>query len=402
MKRGWNWLQFMWANTLIDPTSLTLRPLEHGDKIDVEQLVYPARLKDIGRWLIRSEVEGAVPFEITYMTSGLKWRAFYMGTLSADEQTMGLEGFVRVDNNSGEDYADARTRLIVGKVHLLDAIADLARRQYAYGRPGIVKGLGIQHGVNVNGRWKRETADTSHFAYYDNFSLGFETMSRKEIKKEGLSEYFLYTIEGRETIPNTWGKRLPSFEADGIEVESLYKYDEDRWGASTVRFLSFANDEDHELGQTPIPGGNVRIYRDADSEGHLSYVGATDVKYIPVDEEVELELGAARHVKVAPLLVESMTENYVFDGKGNVCGWDEVRGWKIEVTNARKLDAEIEITRGFGTAYWKLDRQGGDVDYEKHDATHARFTLDAGARTVRNLTYTVRTYHGTRQEKIPK
>ncbi|MHC4756543.1 MAG: anti-sigma factor family protein [Planctomycetota bacterium] len=32
MKKGWNWLQFMWANTLIDPTSLNLEPLEQGDK----------------------------------------------------------------------------------------------------------------------------------------------------------------------------------------------------------------------------------------------------------------------------------------------------------------------------------------------------------------------------------
>ncbi|MHC4557147.1 MAG: hypothetical protein ACYS80_07555, partial [Planctomycetota bacterium] len=39
LKKGWNWLQFMWANTLIDPTSLNLEPLEQGDKIDIQQLV---------------------------------------------------------------------------------------------------------------------------------------------------------------------------------------------------------------------------------------------------------------------------------------------------------------------------------------------------------------------------
>jgi hypothetical protein len=85
LKAGWNWLQFMWAETMIDPTSLSLRPLEYADKIDVQQLVYPARLQDIGRWLIRSEVEGAVPFEITYFISGLSWRAFYEGLISPDE-----------------------------------------------------------------------------------------------------------------------------------------------------------------------------------------------------------------------------------------------------------------------------------------------------------------------------
>jgi hypothetical protein len=42
LKPGWNWLQFMWAGTKIDPTSLSLRPLEHADKVSIEQLVYPA------------------------------------------------------------------------------------------------------------------------------------------------------------------------------------------------------------------------------------------------------------------------------------------------------------------------------------------------------------------------
>ncbi|MHC4113662.1 MAG: anti-sigma factor family protein, partial [Planctomycetota bacterium] len=126
LKKGWNWMQFMWANTLIDPTSLSLEPLAQADKIDIQQLVFPARLRELGRWLIRSEVSGQVPFEITYFTSGLNWRAFYMGTLAEDEKTMQLQGYVRVGNNSGEDYEKAQTRLIVGKVHILDQIAELA------------------------------------------------------------------------------------------------------------------------------------------------------------------------------------------------------------------------------------------------------------------------------------
>ena len=128
LKKGWNWLQFMWANTLIDPTSLNLEPLEQAGKIDIQQLVFPARLRELGRWLIRSEISGQVPFEITYFTSGLSWRAFYMGTLSQDEKTMKMQGYVRLGNNSGEDYDNAQTRLIVGQVHILDEIAQLAKR----------------------------------------------------------------------------------------------------------------------------------------------------------------------------------------------------------------------------------------------------------------------------------
>jgi hypothetical protein len=225
---------------------------------------------------------------------------------------------------------------------------------------------------------------------------------RKEIKKEGLSEYFLYTIEGTETIPHQWGKRLLSFEAEDIKVDSLYKYDEERWGDQTIRFVKFANDKNHNLGETPIPDGDVRIYGLADDAGHLLYVGGTSVKYIPVNEEVELDLGPARLVKVEPILMSFETANYMFDTKKEIAGWDEIRSWDMKLTNTRELPVEIEITRGFGTAYWTLKTDAEDVNYKKHDATHARFELKLGPRTKRTLGYTVTTYHGVREESAAK
>jgi hypothetical protein len=371
LKKGWNWLQFMWANTLIDPTSLSLEPLAQADKIDIQQLVFPARLRELGRWLIRSEVNGQVPFEITYFTSGLNWRAFYMGTLAEDEKTMQLQGYVRVGNNSGEDYEKAQTRLIVGKVHILDQIAELAKRKHPYGRPVVGTYSSRGYGRFAGGfRVGDESLVINEFWSFNGAVAGMGVMRPKEIKKEGLSEYFLYSIEGTETIADKWGKRLLSFEVENIKVKSLYKYDEGRWGPQAIRFVSFTNDEEHNLGQTPIPNGTMKIYGQADAEGYLSYVGGTSVKYIPVDEEVELNLGP-----------------------------DEIRTWDIKITNTRELPIEIEITRGFGTTYWMLQ---ADIAYEKHDATHARFKVNLEPRSKRPFGYTVRTYHGVREEALTK
>ena len=397
LKKGWNWLQFMWADTLIDPTSLSLEPAEHKDHVQVQQLVFPPRLRELGRWLIRSEIEGQVPFELTYMTSGLAWRAFYMGTLSLDERSMRLEGYVRVDNASGEDYEDARTRLIVGKVHLLDEIRDLAQRQYAYDNPrsqGPVGGLGLDD-VEL-----RNEDVSNRILSYEWKGQVFDKLERKDIVKEGLSEYFLYTIEGTETIPNEWGKRLLSFETDEIPVTSLYKYDEERWGTEPIRFVSFVNDVEHKLGETPLPDGAVRIYSRIDNEKHLAYVGGTDTKYIPVGDEVELNLGPARLVKVKPVLMDLRTENHTFDSTGSVTGWDEVRSWKIEIANARTLPVDIEITRGFDTPRWELKMENPTATYEKHDVTHARFKLKIGRRSKEVLAYTVTTYHGAREQVL--
>jgi hypothetical protein len=396
LKKGINKLQFSWANTLIDPTSLEMNPLAQAGQIDIFDLTFPPRVKNLGLWNIQSGLSGKVPVEITFLTSGISWRAFYMGTLTPDEKKMRLQGYVRVTNNSGEDYENAQTRLIVGNVHILDQIAQLANQQYPFGRPGAVPPPTL---TDKDGR--TVTLYVTNGAMLANeikkMDYGFAE-APKEIKKEGLSEYFLYTIEGTETIPTGWSKRLPSFDVDEIPVESLYKYDEQRWGKQTIRYISFANDEDHELGETPIPNGNVKIYRNVDNQGLLGYVGGTNIKYIPVDEEVELNLGAARQVQVEPKLMDYRTENYRFDDKRNVSGWDEIRTWKITVKNTRELPIEVEITRGWNTTYWKLNVTDGQINYKKHDARRARFELKLDPRTIRDFTYQVRTYHGDRIE----
>jgi len=410
LKRGWNWLQFMWASQTIDPTSLTLEPVENRKSVQIQELVFPPWLREydpnhevapsefqLGRWLIHSDVSGQVPFEVTYFTRGLSWRAFYMGMLSPDEKTMHLEGYVRVRNDSAEDYENAQVRLVVGKVHLLDSVFELSMRPYPYGSPFPEPMYG---GVGGRGAGPipldKDRAELNRQA---SRVLG-GLPQPKEIRKEGLSEYFLYTIDGTETIPDQWGKRLLSFEANDVPVTGLYKYDEERWGTETIRFVSFANDEKHKLGQTPIPDGAVRIYGRAGEQDHLSYVGAMNVKYIPVNEEVELNLGLARLVEVKPILRDYKVENHTFDSQRNLSGWDEVRTWRMEIANTRPLPVDIEVTRSFETPYWTLKPADAAVAYEKYDVTHARFKLTIEPQSKRVFEYTVTTYHGARQEAM--
>ena len=391
LKDGKNRLQFSWANTLIDPTSLGMFPMAQADKIDVQDLVYPPRVRNLGLWNIVSRVSGKVQMEITYFTSGLSWRAFYMGTLSPDEKTMQLQGYVRVTNNSGEDYENAQTRLIVGKVHILDQIAQLAKRQFPYGRPGMVRRDRYAGNYLASAAAEKEGAGIKR-------NLDLFEIKPKKIQKEGLSEYFLYTIEGTETIPNGWSKRLPSFEAEGIPVTNLYKFEQERYGQSVIRFFSFINDKDHKLGETPIPGGLLKVYRTADEEQHLAYEGQSNFKYIPVEEDVELNLGSVKNVIVEPKLMEMRTENYDFDWKGNITGWEEKKTWKIEVKNTRKLPVRLEIKRNIPVKKWDIENKGDCGVYEKEDMDTVKYTLDLQPETKKEFEYVVTTYLGTRAE----
>ena len=43
--------------------------------------------------------------------------------------------------------------------------------------------------------------------------------------------------------------------------------------------------------------------------------------------------------------MEEKTDNYRFDNKGGINGWDEIRTFKLEIKNTRSLPVKIEIKR---------------------------------------------------------
>ncbi|MDD2237077.1 MAG: DUF4139 domain-containing protein [Kiritimatiellae bacterium] len=396
---GENTLQFSWANTLIDPTSLDLRPRRQADQIDILDLVFPARVNNVGIWNIMSRAVGKVTMDIDYFTSGLSWRAFYMGTLTPDEATMQLQGYVVVRNDSGEDYENAQTRLIVGKVHLLDQIAQLSRRQYPYGRPGMRPVQTPMASPMAMRSLKNAVMMDMAYGGAAESEMGlFE--EAKEIKKEGLSEYFLYTIPGTETIPNGWAKRLPSFDVADIPVKNLYKYNESRYGTNVIRFLSFKNDTEHELGETPIPGGTLAAYRalEKGADARLSYEGASSFQYIPVNEDVELNLGPAPQVLVDITRMNTATKDYLFDQNGDIAGWIELETFRVRINNTRPVPAKIEITRNAPAPLWTIENSGDCGRYQKIDAHTYRYTLELPPATPHEFTLLLTSRYGRRAE----
>ncbi len=391
LRQGINRLELGWADTLIDPTSVHLEAPKHIGEVNLLEVSYPPNVKGSAIWVIESQIAGEIPVEITFFTSGIAWRAFYMATLSTDEQTMRLQNYVRIDNHSGEDYLDAQTRVVVGKIQLLDEIAKLARQSPPYGVP--IDQL-PQPTQPVPRRGMRSQYPTAQMLFD-------AEMAPKEIIKEGLSEYFLYTIEGTESIRNGWGKRLLALEKSDIPVRALYRYDEHRYGTETQRLLFFKNDEEHQLGETPLPDGPVMIYRQVSENQQLSYVGQMHTQYIPVGQEAELNLGAARQVKVEPILMDYKTENYVFDQEGYISGSDRIQQWQLKLANNRDIPVDIEIFQHFEHPYWTVvNPPDQTAHYEKMDIDTVKYRLTLPPRTKEQLlSYTLTLFEGERQQK---
>src|SRR5512135_3661563 len=64
VKQGVNRIQFSWANTLIDPTSIEFRILDQQDQVDLVDTTYPTGRNDALQWNIQSQVAGKIAVEI--------------------------------------------------------------------------------------------------------------------------------------------------------------------------------------------------------------------------------------------------------------------------------------------------------------------------------------------------
>ena len=165
-----------------------------------------------------------------------------------------------------------------------------------------------------------------------------------------------------------------------------------------IRFLSFKNDKKHKLGETPIPDGDLKAFRQLDGKGHLSYEGMSSFKYIPVDEDAELNLGPVENVVVEPKVMDFKTDRYRYDDSGNISGWDEIRTVQIKVRNTRDLPVTVEVTRNFNTPHWDLDQKDRGSKYKRIDLDSVKFTLDLKPMSEKVVEYVITTHLGRRAE----
>ncbi len=140
------------------------------------------------------------------------------------------------------------------------------------------------------------------------------------MQKQGLSEYFLFTIDGREDIKDKEPKRLVALKVADLPLESIYKLS-DRDQASPLfpgegqgvrayftKFYRFKNvkllDEPgkekklssmENLGLSPLPNGTVRLFSEYKNHD-LAYVGGTETKYVPIGDRVEVNVGPDKDI----------------------------------------------------------------------------------------------------------
>ena len=205
---------------------------------------------------------GEQNLELSYLTSGLSWRADYVAELNERDDHLDLSSWITLVNQSGAAYPNARLQLVAGDVNQVQRAAPAVR--------GMAE-------------MQMKTADMA------------------EVRQEALFEYHLYTLQHTTTLADNQTKQVALMSAGNIATRKEFLlqgadyYYSGQYGEIGNRlkvgvFVEFQN-KGEGLG-IPLPKGVMRIYK-RDSQGNAQFVGEDEIKHTPKNETVRLKLGEA-------------------------------------------------------------------------------------------------------------
>ncbi len=400
LKKGLNRIQYQWAGTLIDTTSLELRSLKNAADTDILGVIYPPNSPATLIWEVESRIEGPAVFEISYFTSGISWSADYVVRASPDERHADLEGWVGVINNSGEDYPKADVRLVVGSINLIEQIRDLASGQLIQRKTELDKEAIVRFG-RVEKMLEKSDGDARELTT-NWYALGGAAHGGKkpDVVSARLGDYHIFTISGVQNISNGTTARFQAItNTKPLPIEVLYRVPFMENNAS--KLYRFINDKAHELPKGPLPDGQWHIFHVTDEQNKtLSYSATTQHVYVPPDQKVELQLGVDPGIMVSQEHLTHAETQHHFNKEGSVDAWNIHNSYSFNLVNTKSIPISVEFlvqTDGDWTITNLTGERRDQSTYRHQAQVEAGTTLALGPFTV-----SVRTSNIVAEPKLPK
>jgi hypothetical protein len=206
------------------------------------------------------EAKDAGPRDATlsYLTTGLSWKADYVALFDEKKSVLNLQGWVTLTNNSGTSFENARTRLVAGNVNLI-------------GTPP----------QNDDDSTATQTAGTV---------------------SSSAADYRLYTLPERLTIAESQTKQV-SFLSSDTGAHKIYEFRADGFSSqenpqSAQVALDFSNRTN------ALPAGIIRVY-ERDESGAPKFIGENRVGHTPAGSDLSIVTGEAFDILVQPTIVSS-------------------------------------------------------------------------------------------------
>ncbi|MEO6872256.1 MAG: DUF4139 domain-containing protein [Chthoniobacterales bacterium] len=313
-------------------------------------------------WKIASEVAAKFDAEISYLSGGLSWSAGYNVIQPENGDTLEVIGSFAIVNQSGKDFANARTKLIAG---------------------------------NVN----KESPTPQLKAMSAPNQRAFAAAAPAPVPAEALDDYHLYSLPQPLSLRDQESKQIEFMRAADVKSTSLYVFDSTGYEAPSPRPMGgpildanwgvegetkvavvreIKNSEANHLG-IPLPAGRWRFYR-GDHDQQLEFTGEHEEEHTAKDETLRIFTGTA-----FDLAAERKQTDFSVDRAKHTM--DEA--FAITLRNHKKEPVDIHVVEHLNRwQSWEIVEHS--ADFTKRDAHTIEFVVRLKPDEEKVVNYRVR------------
>jgi len=300
-------------------------------------------------WTVQNQGGPRHRVEASYLAGKLAWNADYVLTVSRDDKTSDVNGWVTLTNGSGTAFRNAKLQLVAGDLNRVRQVLAKTRDEMRSNAPAAAAG--------------------------------------GQMAEESFSDYHLYSLNRKTTINNNQTKQVSMLEGTNVpmvkryvvEGSSYYYHNVQHPGSpikDTVQvYYQFKNEQKGGLGM-PMPAGVIRVYQE-DSKGGVQFVGEDRINHTPKDEMLNIKIGNAFDV---------VCERNQVDFQKIASNVYEVE-YEITVRNHKATAITVEVNEPIGGT-WRMVRSSHEST--KTAAWAARFNVPVAADGTAVLKYRVR------------
>ncbi len=246
---------------------------------------------------------------LTYLTTGLRWKADYVARFDEKAGKLDLTGWITLTNQSGVTFSNAETRVVAGDVALIN---DTGNGYYRppQGRNTVVRGGGTQQG-------------------------------QAQAPGQGLADVYVYPLPEPVTVANNQTKQVGLIDVSGVPASKRYLYEADSFDTQTEPQAAevaviFSNSQASGVG-TQLPAGVARVYVN-DASGEPRFIGEDRVAHTPAGSDIVITTGQAFDVTVQPRVVSNTSAP-----KPAYYRWRTRFEMEYTVRNARPEATTVEV-----------------------------------------------------------
>lgn len=287
---------------------------------------------------------------LTYLTTGLQWKADYVARFDERAGRLDLTGWITLTNQSGVTFTDADTRVVAGDVALINPNNPYGGRYPQPPRPP-ARGNGTEQGG-----------------------------------AQGLADVYIYPLPEPVTVANNQTKQVGLLDVSNVPASKRYLFEAGYFNTETEPRAAdvaviFSNSRASGVG-TQLPAGVARVYVN-DEAGEPRFIGEDQVPHTPAGSDIVITTGQAFDVTVQPRVVSTQSAP-----KPAYYRWRTQFEMQYTVRNARPQAVVVEVRQhGLGRDT-QLSAQSIDGVVQDANTIVWRVPVPANGETVLTATVT--------------